>query len=219
MMGVDAAVREATWNDGMSVRCRNALFYAGIRSMDELLALSPKHLLRIKNLGMKSLLEMRDFVIARGFLDAPLSRIMVPVPQTTTGNLVPLNPIRRPGRGAPLMRVARRMGRRVCGVYVIACDTTGRRKIGKSIDVALRLSTHAINLPCNELPGPLRLVRLIPCPARSLSYVETSLHWIYEESRIGGREFFGSELTPSPESFRTPREVVHYASRMAEGMQ
>lgn len=214
---MDRAVDAEAWSEGLSGRCRRALFYQGIRSLDDLVALDSRRLNTLKNVGRKSLIELRDFVVSRGITDAPITRMRLLPPQR--GAVVPIRTVRHTTPGAPLMRIARKMGRMVCGVYIIACDTTGRRKIGKSIDVALRLSTHAQNLPCPELPGPLRLVRLIHCSRRSLGFVENSLHWIYEESRIGGKEFFGAKLNPPPESFRTQREVVRYASLKAEGMQ
>lgn len=118
--------------------------------------------------------------------------------------------------GAPLARVARRLPKRLCGVYVIRCEASGRYKIGKSTDVAARLRSHAASLTWN-LPGRLRLERVIPCTPRTLGFLELAMHWIYDEGRTGAVEIFEAGLAPPPGSLRSAADVLDLFYRVAHG--
>lgn len=123
----------------------------------------------------------------------------------------PWNPRRRRSPKSPagrqLFRFATKLRRRICGLYVIRCETTGRYKLGKSRDVAARLHGHSKELPCDRMPGPLDCIRVIPCSPAELDALELILLSIYRAARADRREIFEAVLSPRPESLRTAEEV------------
>lgn len=54
------------WDTGLGLRIRNALKYEGITSLAELTAHTESALLRLPNIGRKSLSEVKAFLAARG---------------------------------------------------------------------------------------------------------------------------------------------------------
>ena len=101
------------------------------------------------------------------------------------------------------------------GVYIIRCDTTGRTKIGRSVDIATRIRAHAHTLEGRRFPGPSRVVGMIECDAGSVIALEGMLHWVYRDKRIGNFEIFLPDLNPLPESFKTFADVARAVSRSA----
>jgi hypothetical protein len=120
-----------------------------------------------------------------------------------------------PGRA--LRRIAASIRPNLCGVYVIQCEESGRYKIGKSLDVAVRLKQHSIALSSDRMPGTLRLRRIIPCTERRLGHLELLLHWLYDPHRTSAEEVFEAGLIPPPESLRTVADVFAACRAVEDG--
>lgn len=89
------------------------------------------------------------------------------------------------------------------GIYVIRCESSGRFKIGRSVDLSSRLLDHARSLATSWMPGPLRCVRVIECPTHLIVPAEQMAHWIFGRWRIGESEIFEAGLDPDPASIKT----------------
>jgi len=204
----------------LSTRTTTCLVMKGIHTVDRLVRCSPSELLKLQNFGRLSLIEIRQ---ALSLIGLSLSNDMIAAqdpeccgvePEELVSDLPKFiarakQNVRRVGSpGSPLFRVSRRLRGNMCGVYVIRCETTGRYKIGKSVDVAMRLHQHSYSLACDEVPGPLRLLRMIPCTPEQLGLTELFMHRLYGESRIGSAEFFEAELDPAPETLRSVKDVL-----------
>lgn len=128
-----------------------------------------------------------------------------------------------------LMIVSRQQRFRVCGVYVLwnpfadgFNGGSGIWKIGKSTNVARRLTTHGRSLCRRTGSRRWYLTGVLECDEANLSFVEKALHLVYKRYRVldyVSVELFGDKgqaLSPDPLLLRCSADIEWALARRFE---